>query len=125
MENQNVNAKSFSACLEGFSYDEFVKDELIIDMEYALTHDNDLAAELAWFLDNKQEAFTILLAWYLAAVEEAEAEEAEYNRSWRNEIAREAGMMYGMQGYNDVMGLDTSDDGNCPYCPGGNGHNCC
>ena len=37
--------------------------------------------------------------------EESEDEEA-YNRSWRNEIAREAGAMYGMQAYHDHMGYD-------------------
>ena len=33
-------------------------------------------------------------------------DEEAYNRSWRNEIAREAGAMYGMQAYHDHLGYD-------------------
>ena len=58
---------------------------------------------------------------------DSDEDEEEYNRSWRNEIAREAGAMYGMQAYHDHMGYDFDaggDDGNCSYC-GGNGWTCC
>ena len=43
--------------------------------------------------------------------EEDDSEEEAYNRSWRNEIAREAGAMYGMQAYHDHMGYDFDVDG--------------
>ena len=51
------------------------------------------------------------------------AQEQDFNRSWQNEIAREAGAMYGMQAYHDHMGYDVEfdpEDGDCFAC-GGNG----
>lgn len=53
--------------------------------------------------------------------EESESHDYEYELSWRNEIAREAGAMYGMQGYYDHLGYDIDfepEDGDCFACGG-------
>jgi len=52
-----------------------------------------------------------------------EEDEAEYNRLWQQEIAREAGAMYGMQAYHDHMGYSVEfdpEEDDCFAC-GGNG----
>ena len=37
---------------------------------------------------------------------DSEEDEESWHQSWRNEIAREAGAMYGMQAYHDHLGYD-------------------
>jgi len=48
-------------------------------------------------------------------------EEEAFNRSWRNEIAREAGAMYGMQAYHDHMGYSVEFEPDDCFACGGNG----
>jgi hypothetical protein len=58
---------------------------------------------------------------------EEDSEEEEYNRSWQNEIAREAGAMYGIQAYHDHIGYDVEfdpEEGDCFACDGRGCHRC-
>lgn len=52
----------------------------------------------------------------------SEDEESSDDDAWRREIAHQAGMMGGMQAYNEVMGVDTYDD--CTSCGGRGCHWC-
>ena len=42
--------------------------------------------------------------------EDEPCDDSDWHQSWRNEIAREAGAMYGMQAYHDHMGYDVEFD---------------
>ena len=42
---------------------------------------------------------------------DSDEDDESWHQSWRNEIAREAGAMYGMQAYHDHMGYDFDVDG--------------
>lgn len=80
-----------------------------------------------WVKANRQLAYPIIMKWMKEekGLHQEANDEDYYDQAWYDELAREAGNMYGMQGYHNFVGLDTSrDDEGCHYC-GGNGRNCC
>jgi len=114
----------FQDILDGYSYDEFNPANLFDEMQDVLDKADHAKAELDWMRSNERKATNALKDWYEDGIRAAKDEEA-YNRSWDQELAREAGNMYGMQGYHDYVGLNTEyDRDECQYC-GGNGGNCC
>jgi len=111
---------------EGYS-EVFTAHELMADGSFTI-EELQACCELEGsdYMPKPAEGSDVISMCLVTQEEESEDEEA-YNRSWRNEIAREAGAMYGMQAYHDHMGYDFdsgSDAGNCSYC-GGNGWTCC
>jgi len=59
--------------------------------------------------------------------EDEPCDDSDWHRSWRMEIAREAGAMYGMQAYHDHMGYDIdlgAEEGECIACCGRGCHSC-
>lgn len=62
------------------------------------------------YTPREADSIDVITMQLLEEDEAEEFEEVEYNRMWRNEIAREAGAMYGMQAYHDHLGYDVEFD---------------
>lgn len=74
--------------------------------------------------DLEREEVEIAIVDVIEAIDELDEDEDDY--LWRSEQAMQRGMVFGTQGYNEVMGYDEGNVnyGNCPEC-GGNGWTCC